>query len=139
MLNNQTPLLSVVTWSWISMDCWRRSGKNSISSEYTPKSQTCSPTGLTRSSLQMIEMDAQLKVSANKSTETCLKSLNSLRYGVKVVSLYHKKWDWVMSLKMKTCSKFTKAKQKAKSRNKGSNKTKTSTKKSNQQKRRKSD
>ncbi len=71
----------------------KKYGKNLILLEFILKNLICNLIGLILLSLQMIEMVVQLKVSVNKFIETYQNNLNLPKYGEKVVSLYHKKWD----------------------------------------------
>lgn len=107
--------------------------------EFIPKSQTCNLIGLILLSLPMIEMVAQLKVSANKFIETFPSNSSMLKYGVKVVSLSHKRLDLIMSSKTKMFFKFTKAKPKDKSKKKKLKKIKRVQAKSNQLRRKRNE
>ena len=70
----------------------------------------------------MIEMDVVLKVFVNKFIEIYQNNSNMLKYGVKVVNLFHKKLVYYMYFKIKMYYKSIKAKLKGKSKSKKQNK-----------------
>lgn len=108
-LNNQTLLLSVAIWNLTSMDYSKKYGNNLISLEFTLKNPICNPIGLTPSFLLTTEMDAQLRVSANRFTEIFPNNSSTLKSGERVVSLFLKKLVWTIFYKMKMSFKYTKA------------------------------
>ena len=59
-------------------------------------------------------MDAVLKVFANRFIEIFPSSLNMPKSGVKVVSLFLKKWDLAMYFKTKMSYKYIRVKQRVK-------------------------